>query len=242
MAGLMPQRAEGAEPLPLAIFNGAALPASALQGIGEPFGLRPEMCAALGGTNGRMQDAAAALALLGARNDSLPMDFLHSHLEVRRGSRSKRQVAWTAALAGAALVAGGLYLADWRAEQREVEALQSQLAQMKPDVEVARAVVQQARLARGWTDRRPSFLDPLRELTLAFPTEGRIWVTSLGIHQDMRVVVTGKASDEGTVLSLLDRVKGKPAFSGVKMQYRRDAGANSREVSFNLSFAFMNKE
>ena len=184
---------------------------------------------------------AAALACAGARKAALPVDFLHSRLEVR-GPSSRRRLMWAGAAAGALLIASGALFLEWRSEQRELTELRQKRDDLKPNADAARLLVDRVAVLRGWTDQRPRFLDPLRELTLAFPAEGRIWATSLAIRQDMRIAVSGKAADERSVLEVLDRLQANRAFEGVKLVYMRGAGGNSREVAFSMTLNFLNQE
>jgi tRNA pseudouridine-54 N-methylase len=93
--------------------------------------------------------------------------------------------------------------------------------------------------ARRWREQGPRFLECLRELTLAFPAEGRIWTTSLAIREDMRGLVSGKSVDDKAVLELLDQLKKDAAFTDVKLVYIREAGGNVREVAYAISFVFV---
>jgi len=58
----------------------------------------------------------------------------------------------------------------------------------------------------------------------------------------MRILVSGKASDERAVLEVLDRLKGSPGFSDVKPLYIREVGGGVREVSFAISLSFIGAE
>ena len=62
------------------------------------------------------------------------------------------------------------------------------------------------------------------------------------MREDMRTVVSGKSADKQTVLDTLDRIRGRAAFSNVKLVYMRDAGATTREIAFSMSFNFSYKE
>jgi hypothetical protein len=167
------------------------------------------------------------------------VDFLHSRLEVRRRPRSRRRIAWAAAAAIAVLMAAIALSAQWRAEQRQVLSLQQRLESMQPDIEAAQGLAERVALARRWADRRSRFLNPLKELTLAFPAEGGIWVSNLALQDDMRAVVSGKARDEQTVLDALDSIRTRPALASVRLLYLREAGVTDREVAFSLTFDYL---
>jgi len=253
LSALLPHEEEDTVPESLVIWDGMGLDPHAFRGLGAALsvevrssgglpelGIAPASCAQV--ADGHRFVAAAALALAGARGKGFPVDLLHSRLAARTRIRPGRRIALTAAACVIALAAAGALLAGLHAQERDLAELQRRLAAMKPDIEAARSLVQQAALARGWADGRPRFLDALRELTLAFPAEGRIWVGSLAMREDMQMVVSGKADDEQAVLDILDQIRAKPTFSSVKLVYLRDAGGNSHQVAYSMTFAFVNTE
>ena len=259
---VLPQDDADAAPEVLVVWNGAGMAPDDLDGLGAPLSLETDLSSGLPDLgivpSPDVEDdcsavvAAAALALAGARNGGngrrLPVDFIHSRLAARGKTRLGRRIALIGAAALVALAAVGFLFADWRRSERELAGLRTRLDAMKPDVEAARSVVQRIALARGWTDQRPRFLEPLRELSLAFPSDGGIWVTNIAMREDMRTVVSGKSADKQTVLDTLDRIRatepvaGRRAFSNVKLVYMRDAGATTREIAFSMSFDFSYKE
>ena len=170
------------------------------------------------------------------------MDFLHSRLSPRRKARNGRTLAWGVAIAATVLLAVFAYVLDWHYAERELRGLQERLDEMGPTIEVAERMVARTKLARGWTDRRPRFLDPVRELALLFPPEAQIWVTSLAMREEMRVVITGKSVDERNVLQLMDRIHSSAAFDNVKLVYMRQSSSSDREVAFSMTFDFTNRE
>jgi len=230
----------------LVVRNDAGLSTSVFESIGEQLSVKTEADGAFSGGSIAQEDArfapAAELALAGTQKRRLPLDFLHSRITVAAKSKSGRRVAWGAAAAAVALAVCVAVLADGRAKQRELDGLRLRLKESESEINTAQAVVDQFALARGWTQRRPRFLDPLRELTLAFPVQGRIWVTSLAIREDMHTVVTGKASSEQAVLDTLDQIRGSSAFDGVKLLYMREAGGSDRSIAFSITFAFADRK
>ena len=256
MRRLMPlpsQAEEAPTPTELVIWDGLGLDPDSLLRLGAPLSVRTELSdglAELGiapsscgeAPDGHRFAAAAALALAGARAEGFPVDFLHSRLAVRRKARPGPRVAWTAAASVAVLAACVVLFADWRKEEQDLAALRQRLDGMKPDIEAARRVVERVTFARGWYDRRPKFLDGLHELTLTFPAEGRIWVTSLAMREDMRVAVSGKSADERTVLDTMDRIRNRPTFTDVKLLYMREAAGAAREVTFSMTFGFVDRK
>jgi hypothetical protein len=186
--------------------------------------------------------AAAALGMAGARREMLAVDFLHSHISPKKSKVPGRSTVWAAAV-GIVFILCGLFLFwDWQQDKEEVATLKMRLERMGEDIDAAQSIVQKVSLARSWYSGRPKVLDCLRELTLAFPTEGRIWVTSLAMREDMRGIISGKSVDEKSVLEVLDTLKGNEVFSDVLMLYMRDTGRSSQEVSFAINFTFVDRE
>jgi hypothetical protein len=231
----------------LVIWNAAGLSAEALDAMGKQLSCDARLCevsADLGIADGAAAApsgnlaAAAALALAGIDSRMLAVDLLHSRLDPRKKIALRKKVAWGVALAALLVLAGLVLLIDWWQEEQEVQGLKDQHSSMKESLAAAKDVVVKTAFARGWYDLRPKHLDCLRELTLAFPAEGRIWTTSLAISEDMRILVSGKAMDGNAVLEVVDRLKANPKFSDVKHLYTRDVGGGAPEVSFAISLAY----
>jgi hypothetical protein len=243
---LLPGESTSPQASELVIWRSSALPAKAFRDLGERLSLAARQCAypsdlALAGdpaaTAGESA-AAAALAMTGFQAGALPVDFLHSRLTPRKRFALGSKAVWAAGLAALVVIGCLALLLQWQKQVREADELSRKLDEMKPAVAAAKDVLDKAAFARGWYDRRPRFLNCLRELTLTFPAEGRIWTTSLGIGEDMRGLLSGKASDEGAVLDVLDRLTKSPKFSDVKPLYIREVGGGSSEVSFAISLRF----
>jgi len=254
LVSLLPGTEASTGPETLVIWNGSGLSPDALRGVGERLSMKVEPAEGLsalritktcfpGEEDGTRFAAAAALALAGARSKPPAVDFLHSRLAAKKKRMALgRRAVWAAILAVALAVAGTSLLLDWQWERRDVAALRDRLEEMDGDIRAARSMTRRVSLARRWYDRTPRLLDCLRGLTLAFPAEGSIWTTSLGLREDMRGIVSGKSVDERTVLEVLDTMKARDDFSDVKLLYMRGADRGSREVSFAISFAFLGGE
>lgn len=213
----------------------------------EPYDVRtPEGLSAIGvaktpfstETDGTAFAAAAALGLLGMGGDRLPVDFLHSTLAVRRQTKLKRPVLWSAGLAASLAIAGFFFVSDWRAQQATLSDLRTRLAEMTPELEEIRDISENVSFARAWCDAEPRYLKRLRELTLAFPEQGTVWATSIAVRGDRGGVLSGKATDEKAVLAVMDEMNDSGGFADVKLLYMREAGGGGRELSFAISFAF----
>ena len=234
----------------LLVWNAVGLAPEALGALGARLSLEAKPCglaADLGIADGAVPAVgelatAAALALAGLDSRMLAVDLVHSRLHPRRKLALRKKVAWAGGGAAVLLIAGLALVWDWQHEEREVQDLKDQVGGMKENLAAAKDVVAKATYARGWYDRRPRHLDCLRELTLAFPAEGRIWTTSLAIGEDMRVLLSGKAADGSAVLAVVDHLTANRKFSDVKHLYTREVGGGSQEVSFAISLSFVTAE
>jgi hypothetical protein len=177
-----------------------------------------------------------ALGVLSRRRPAV--DLLHSRLSPKGRRRLTRKAAWAGAVVAALVVAGTVVAVDWHRDSTEAAALRQKLNAMGGDLDKAKDTVAKVTFARPWYDRRPSYLECMRELTLAFPEEGLIWTTSLAIQEDMNVVFSGKAVSQSAVLDVLDRLKANPKLSIVQPVYIRRADERGREFAFAMSFTF----
>jgi hypothetical protein len=74
---------------------------------------------------------------------------------------------------------------------------------------------------------------------MAFNYDEPVWATNFTLRDNHKGQLQGKAADQRTVLSVLDRLKNNPHFSAVQLQDLREAGQRSREVAFSISFTFV---
>lgn len=132
-----------------------------------------------------------------------------------------------------------LFAVEWQIDRRRIADYQEQLGSIKENVAQAQAMVDQSAFARQWFNRQPLYLTILMELTSRFPETGGIWLNSLAIDESLNQVMTGKASGEQAVLDVVDNLKASPYFKEVKVLYIRQAGKNTREETFAISFRFL---
>ncbi len=184
--------------------------------------------------------AAAALAFAASQDRPLFVDFLHPRMAVAKRSPHTRALVWTA-VACVVIIAGLVAVVrDWRQDTQDIAVYTQQLAAMSEDIEAAKQVVERMNYAARWTARRPKSLECLRQLTLAFPKEGTVWATTLRVDEDGQGSVIGKSLREDNVLQVLDAIKNSESFQNVQMLYMRDAGRDTDEVSFAVTFKFVN--
>lgn len=182
--------------------------------------------------------AAAAVAMTAIGTDKPPIDFLNPRIGIKKTSGRKRLIVWAAIVGVACLVALGAVLVDWLGDRSDIATYSEQLEMMREDIAAAQEIVDRVSYAGSWASREPQFLDCLRELTLAFPQEARVWATSLALSENGQGALVGKANDEGSFYEVLDKIKQDAAFSDVKMIHIRDAGRNSGEKEFAVNFKF----
>ena len=182
--------------------------------------------------------AAVAVAMGALGTGRPPVDFLHSRINGKKATGHKRLTVWAGIVAVACLVGLGAVLAGYRSDAADIAYYTEQLELMSEDIAAARELVDRVSYARSWTSREPEFLECLRELTLAFPQEPRIWATSLALSDNGVGALVGKAVDKESFYKVLDRIKNNEAFSDVQMVHVRDAGRDAREQEFAVNFIF----
>jgi len=139
-----------------------------------------------------------------------------------------------------ALAAAGAF-AERSVRERELADLRVRLSAVKVRTAAASLVVERVAGTESWRAGRPSFLECLRDVTLAFPPDGRIWATSVAVREDMRGVISGKAADAGAVVALLDDLRRNAAFRDVKLVHMREAGGESRQIAYAVSLVFVRR-
>ncbi|HEY3320910.1 MAG TPA: hypothetical protein VGP72_10635 [Planctomycetota bacterium] len=152
---------------------------------------------------------SAALAALAIKPALLAIDLLHPRLAEPKPPLISSRTALLGLGAAALIAIVAMFTSDWIRNAAEVADLRRSRDDMKENTDNAKAFINRVNTVRGWYERRPNYLESLRAITLTFPEEGRIWVSTLNLHEDMRGVLSGRAVDEKTVLELLDKLKSK---------------------------------
>jgi hypothetical protein len=182
--------------------------------------------------------AAVAVGMTALETGGPAVDFLNPRIGHRKISDRRRIVVWAASVALACIVVLSALVADWYGDTRDIAAFSEQLEQMGDDIAAARAVVERVSYAGSWTSREPRFLNCLRELTLAFPDEPSVWVTSLAVNENGVGSLVGKAASDTSFNEVFRKIEQNPAFSNVQWVHLRNAGRDSREKEFAISFTF----
>ncbi len=231
--------AAGETPRELWVWDCAGVNHAPLTAVAGELGLTLKTCTmgselGLSGPNTPSDNTLAGAAAVARTAETPEIDFLHSRLADPPKARIRLSVMLAAAAATILLIMGIFLFVDWRGQEAEVSALAQQLKDGKAARDEAAVFNADVRLARQWFDNRAACLGPMREVTRAFPAEGRIWATSLEIREDRQVTVTGKSLTEAAVLDVLDRLKANRKLSHVETLYVRNSGATSPAVTFSI--------
>jgi hypothetical protein len=183
--------------------------------------------------------AAAALALAAGHPAKLPVNFLKSRLAPPKERRFGSAMIWGAAAVIVVLALGTWLVVDLHQRQAEVDDMEAKLDELKPRVKTAEAQVAKTEIARGWFDERTPVLDCMKYVTSAFPTDGSVIATSFSLRDNGKGLLAGKAPDQRSILAILDRLKGDKRFVDVTLMDMRDAGGNSRDVVFTVTFTYV---
>lgn len=190
--------------------------------------------------NPRSYLTAVALARLAEHRSSRPpVDFLHSRLAPPPKRRIGRPTLLGIIAGALVLILGVSLYVNIRGLESQAAFLNQRLAEMQPDLVAAQARIHRTNHARGYYEARPAVLDCLKELALAFGPADPIWATSVTLRENQRGQIQGRAADQRIVLTVRDRLMGHPRFADVQLQDLREAGGNSREIAFSISFRFL---
>ncbi|MBP7933401.1 MAG: hypothetical protein KA354_02025 [Phycisphaerae bacterium] len=228
------------------LSNRLDMPVRADEGL-RLLGVQAERDTAMSGETGGpgLFAPALALALTGVQRRTLPLDLKHSRLAPPRRRSFNRRFVWAIVLAAVGVTAiASLY---WNVHRRqdELKHLRSQLDTMAPDIKSAEQMLAHVSYANGYFGARPPILDCLREITLAFRDDQPIWVTNFTLRENGKGQLTGKATDQKTILMLCDRLQKTPRFMDVRTLQMTEvnvAGGRSKEQSFTIAFTFVGME
>ena len=179
---------------------------------------------------------AAELASQFITKGSLAVNYLSGHHA--RGWRQVLDFEWSKkAMWG--LAAGGVliavFLLSWQYDRSKIVTLQRQLDSMEQDVIAAREMIDHVSRARPWLQTEPDYLELLRELTLSFPENSDIWLTSLAMDESSNQVLTGRSTHEEAVLDLVESLQSNPRFEAVKILYIRKTGKETETMTFAIN-------
>jgi hypothetical protein len=217
----------------------------------EPSELQAAVKEKLGisATVGRMRSAdatepvgcapAVAIAVAALQGNPGTIDFLHTRLAPPKAKSNRRPLMWAAALAATAIIGMASAYWDLRQQQTYVSDTKAGLDDNAQAVRRAQTALRRLETARDWMSGKVRFTACFADLTALFPDEGSVWATSLSLKSDMAGQLAGKASSEQQVLALLDKMmKDNKRFINPTLIDMRDAGRNSHEIAFSISFTY----
>ncbi len=184
--------------------------------------------------------APVFLAAAGLQAEPVSIDFLNSKVDIHTKTSHKKPLLYSAAAVAVVLLLVLSMAWSWHQDSRAIAEMTVQLEEHKAEIEVAEELAQKISSVRSWYASRPKVLDCMLELTKAFPEQGTIWVSSLGLREDMRGIITGKSQNEAAFLDVLDKLNDNNVFSYPKMLYLRNTGRNSRDLAFAIDFLYTN--
>jgi hypothetical protein len=181
---------------------------------------------------------AVSLALAGNKPSALPLDFAHSKLAPPPVTRFSRRMVY--AVAVGALIVIGLAALYWdvSVQQSKLDTINANIDKMKPTLATAQHVVDRVSYAEGFLNARPAMLDCVKQLSLTLPESDRIWVETLSMLDNGKCTLSGKATDEPTVLALVEQMKRNSKFSGVDLKDVHEADQRTHEWTYSLNFNF----
>lgn len=238
---LAPSPQDASSPREVLLWDSLGLDRSTLESIGRTLGVPARICTLPADVENLTGSAAStdnqyaqAAALVASDASATTMNFLHSRLAPPAPARFGRRSVWIAAAAAVVLIACATMVIDHIIQARELDNINDQLAAVKASSEQAKSQLDDYTFAQSWFDRRPAYLDCLKELTIAFPQTNTTWTTHLKVGEDMQAQLTVKAVNDTEALELQRQIEKSPALANVKHKSFHRSSNKSGEVSFDL--------
>lgn len=182
--------------------------------------------------------AAVALAVAGASDEKLTIDFLHPRLAEPKKAMLQRRTVLALGAGAAVLILAIFAWVDLQGRERLRSDKLDELERTKVVRKDAEAEVKKIEFARNWHAGQPRYLDCLRDLTQDFPADGQIFVTSFKLHDTMDGDFGGKstAPTSKNVRDLADRLQKDKRFQEVNLHSETRLG---KEISFSITFKYV---
>lgn len=168
--------------------------------------------------------------------DAPSINFLNGHQQHKKMTITRQRLTRISLFIAAILLLVVYYFYGWYADRTAIADYQRQLDGSKDEVASVEAMIDQVGRARPWFTDQPVHLDRLRELTLAFPQNSNIWLTSLGVDESLNQIITGRAASEQAILDVVDTLKTNPLFGDIKLLYIRKMGKETNIMTFAINF------
>jgi hypothetical protein len=122
--------------------------------------------------------------------------------------------------------------------QGDLDNVKAQIDGLSNQLTQAQVVVDHVNYASGYFEARPPVLECLRQISLTFHDDEKIWVTTFNLKDNGKGQLVGKSADQATVLTLIDRLKKNSKFSEVKLSDVHEADTRTHEWAYSLSFTY----
>jgi len=163
------------------------------------------------------------------------INFLNGRHTEAKPSLIKRQLKKILAAVVLGFVLISMFVVDWHSDHCRIIELQEQLNSMKENVEVANNLIEQVRYTRQWFRQDPQYLEILRELSLAFPENEDIWLTSLAVDESFNQILTGRTMREEAILDVVETLRSRGFFDEIKILYIRKMGKGTNVMTFAIN-------
>ena len=182
-------------------------------------------------------DSAMNLVLAQAQADLPMIDFLHSHIGVKREKTLGKTIGWGLFI-GFVMVAGlaSLYW-GYRQDSLAIAGYEQLLLENETSFVTAQAIKKKVSQASGWYAGRPRYLNCLQAITQAFPERGDIWVKTLSLEEGGRGAITGDAINNASVLQVCDALQQSDHFEDVQ-RHINASGGDSGGVTYTIRFQY----
>lgn len=216
----------------LHVWNDARLEAGIVHAFGESSGSTVKLgeAASLGvtGSAGAATQApagyaaAVSLAMAGLENGrgtaggTLPVDFLHSRLAPPKPVRVQRRTLVISGVSALVLLIAAWAYLDIHSRQLELDDLRAQIKQDTPLLKTAKETVARVEFAQQWSSESPQFLACLNDLTKSLPTDGKTFLTSFNLNEQLKGSFSGKAGSADEAFKMVDKMKESGRFTDVK--------------------------
>lgn len=187
-------------------------------------------------------DVAAQLGSRLVSGDAVGINFLNGHHQAKATMIPKQWQSRIAICAAGVLLLLGLYFYGWYSDSVLISQYEQNIKNMSNNVTSAEQMINRVNYARQWFNRKPVHLENLRELTLVFPMNSDIWLTSLAVDPSLTQVIAGRATHDEVILDVVDRLKANPAFEDINLQYTRKMGRNTDLITFAVKFKYQGEQ
>jgi hypothetical protein len=185
--------------------------------------------------------SALALASVASTSSQLAVDFIHPKLAPPPMTRATRQTVLRRIVVAVILIATIAGACDLARLEWQVAAADRQLADLAPRLAAAQPYVEKMEFAASFHPGRLDYLACIRDLTVAVPQDGSVFLTSFNLAANMRGTFSGNASDRQAVLDLIDRLKSTGRFRDLNFSRldRRTGPTKLSPMTFGVNFGYV---